>query len=53
MIQGAVVDGYPTVPITFCLPHQPHFEIQFVIDTGFTDYLCLPTEAVAVMGLPF
>ncbi|MGA9381781.1 MAG: hypothetical protein WBV73_23715 [Phormidium sp.] len=27
--------------------------IEFVIDTGFTDYLCLPPEAVALLGLPF
>lgn len=53
MISGVVVDGYATVPITFCLPNQPSLDIQFVIDTGFTDYLCLPSEAVAVLGLPF
>ncbi|MDJ0591728.1 MAG: clan AA aspartic protease [Pleurocapsa sp. MO_226.B13] len=48
-----VTDGYVTVPVTFCLPNQPSLDIQFVIDTGFTDYLCLPSEAIAVLGLPF
>jgi len=27
--------------------------IEFVVDTGFTDYLCLPPEAVSLLGLPF
>jgi clan AA aspartic protease len=29
------------------------FPIEFVIDTGFTDYLCLPPEAVNLLRLPF
>jgi clan AA aspartic protease len=24
-----------------------------VIDTGFTDFLCLPLEVVSILGLPF
>lgn len=53
MISGVVAEGYATVPITFRLRNQPDFSIKFVIDTGFTDYLCLPPEAVNVVGLPF
>jgi clan AA aspartic protease len=53
VISGLVSDGYATVPVIFRLPDKPDFSIQFVIDTGFTDYLCLPSEAVAVLGLPF
>ncbi|MBW4507620.1 MAG: clan AA aspartic protease [Scytonematopsis contorta HA4267-MV1] len=53
MISGIVTDGRATVAVTFRLLNQPDFSIQFVIDTGFTDYLCLPPEAVAVLGLPF
>ncbi len=53
MILGVVTDGYATVPVTFCLPNRPSLDIQFVIDTGFTDYLCLPSEAIAVLNLPF
>jgi clan AA aspartic protease len=29
------------------------FPIEFMIDTGFTDYLCLPPEAVNLLRLPF
>ena len=53
MITGAVVDGRATIPVTFRLPERPDFSIEFVIDTGFTGSLCLPPEAIAVLGLPF
>ncbi len=53
MISGIVTDGHATVTVTFRLPNRPDFSINFVIDTGFTDYLCLPPEAVAVLGLAF
>ena len=29
------------------------FPIEFVIDTSFTDHLCLPPEAVNLLRLPF
>ena len=29
------------------------FPIEFVVDTGFTDHLCLPPEAVNLLRLPF
>ncbi|NET33210.1 MAG: clan AA aspartic protease [Cyanothece sp. SIO1E1] len=35
------------------LPNDSSLPIEFVIDTGFTDQLCLPPEAVAVLGFPF
>jgi clan AA aspartic protease len=53
VISGLVSDRYATVPVIFRLPDRPDFSIKFVIDTGFTDYLCLPSEAVAVLSLPF
>lgn len=53
MISGIVKDGHATVNVEFRLPNIPDFTIEFVIDTGFTDYLCLPPEAVALLGLPF
>jgi clan AA aspartic protease len=53
VISGLVSNGYATVPVIFRLSDRPDFSIQFVIDTGFTDYLCLPSEAVAVLNLPF
>ncbi len=53
MISGIVKGKYATVNVIFCLPYQPDFSIEFVIDTGFTDYLCLPSQAVALMDLPY
>jgi clan AA aspartic protease len=35
------------------LPNGSSIPIEFVIDTGFTGELCLPLEAVSLMGLPF
>ena len=53
MISGIVNNGRPTVSITFRLPNYPDVSIQFAIDTGFTGELCLPSEVVASLGLPF
>ncbi len=53
MISGIVTDRYATVALTFLLPNGSSLPIEFVIDTGFTGYLCLPPEAVSLMGLPF
>jgi clan AA aspartic protease len=52
MIQGIVVKGRPTVSVMFLLPQQPEFEIDFVVDTGFNDYLTLPLQAIRLMNLP-
>jgi clan AA aspartic protease len=53
VITGTVIDGRATIAVTFRLNNQPDFSIDFVIDTGFTGSLCLPPEAIAVLGLPF
>ncbi|MDZ8055645.1 MAG: clan AA aspartic protease [Aulosira sp. ZfuVER01] len=58
MISAIVKNGYATVNyatvnVEFRLPNIPVFTIEFVIDTGFTDYLCLPPEAVVLLDLPF
>ncbi len=53
MISGIVIDRHPTVSLTFLLPNGSTIPIEFVIDTGFTGELCLPLEAVSLMGLPF
>ncbi|MEG3954570.1 hypothetical protein [Microcoleus sp. herbarium2] len=42
MISGIVTDRHAIVALTFLLPSGATFPIEFVIDTGFTDYLCLP-----------
>ncbi|MCC5662600.1 hypothetical protein LC653_01290 [Nostoc sp. CHAB 5784] len=44
MISGIVKDAHATINVEFRLPNLPDFTIEFVIDTGFTDYLCLPPE---------
>ncbi|MBD2409140.1 clan AA aspartic protease [Nostoc calcicola FACHB-389] len=53
MISGIVKNGRATVDIIFRLQNQPDFTIEFVIDTGFTEFLSLPSAAVALLGFPF
>lgn len=53
MISGIVTDRHATVALTFLLPNGSIISIEFVIDTGFTGELCLPVEAVSLMGLTF
>ncbi len=53
MISGLVTDRHATVALTFLLPNGSSIAIEFVIDTGFTGELCLPPEAVSLMGSPF
>ncbi|MEG4203022.1 clan AA aspartic protease [Microcoleus sp. Pol7_A1] len=48
-----MTDRHAIVALTFLLPSGSTFPIEFVIDTGFTDYLGLPPEAVTLLGLPF
>jgi clan AA aspartic protease len=52
MIQGRVKDGRASLPITFRLSNQPDFQIEFVVDTGFNDYLTLPPQAISAINLP-
>jgi clan AA aspartic protease len=53
VISGIVADGHAVVTIPFRIPNRADFPIEFVIDTGFTDELCLPPEAVALLNFPF
>ncbi len=53
MISGIVADRHATVALTFLLRNGSSIPIEFVIDTGFTGELCLPLEAVSLMGLTF
>lgn len=50
---GAVSRRHAMMPVLFRLPGQPDLTIEFVVDTGFTEYLALPRAAVAKMRLPF
>jgi predicted aspartyl protease len=53
MILGKFVDGRVVLPVSFCLGNDTDLMIDCVVDTGFNDYLTLPPQAVAAMGLPF
>ena len=53
MISGIVTDRHAIVLLTFLLVNGAIFPIEFVVDTGFTDHLCLPPEAVNLLRLPF
>lgn len=53
MISGIVADGHAIVIIPLRMPNRADVPIEFVVDTGFTDELCLPPEAVALLNLPF
>jgi clan AA aspartic protease len=41
------------LPVTFRMPGRPDLSVEFVVDTGFTEFLTLPSAAVAALGLPF
>jgi clan AA aspartic protease len=53
VISGIVTSRQATVNLTFLLSNGSRVPIEFVIDTGFTGELCLPLEAVSLMGLTF
>jgi clan AA aspartic protease len=53
VISGIVTSRQPTVILTFLLSNGSRVPIEFVIDTGFTGELCLPLEAVSLVGLTF
>ena len=49
-MQGRVKGGRASLAITFRLSNQPDFQIEFVVDTGFNDYLTLPPQAISAMN---
>ncbi len=53
MMTGHVSSLHALVPITFRRSGQPDLALEFVVDTGFTGFLCLPPSAVALLSLPF
>lgn len=53
MITGVVTNLHALIPVLFRLASEPDLTIEFVVDTGFTDYLTLPSSAVDAMGLNF
>ena len=52
-MRGVTIRRQATLPVTFRLPGQPDLTLEFVVDTGFTEFLTLPPAAVAAMQLPF
>ena len=53
MMVGRVESLHALLPIPLRLHGQPNLSIEFVVDSGFTDYLTLPPAAVEAIGLPF
>lgn len=52
-MRGVTIRRQATLPITFRLSGQPSVTLDFVVDTGFTEFLTLPLAAVTAMRLPF
>lgn len=50
---GSVRNRHALLPVTFLFGNSPTVTIEFVVDTGFTDFLTLPPAAVATLALPF
>lgn len=50
---GRVENLHALLPVTFRFLNQPDISLAFVVDTGFTDELTLPPDAVAALKLPF
>ncbi len=53
MMAGRVENRHALLAVTFRLIGRPDLAIECVVDTGFTDALCLPAAAVAALGLPY
>ena len=47
---GRVEDRHALLAVPFRLPNGPDIAVEFVVDTGFTDALCLPAPAVGEAG---
>jgi clan AA aspartic protease len=50
---GRVEDRHALLAVTIRLTGHPEMAIECVIDTGFTEALCLPVPVVAALGLPY
>lgn len=53
MIVGQVVNQQASLPVMFRLANRTNLTIEFVVDTGFAEFLTLPSSAVAALGLPY
>jgi clan AA aspartic protease len=52
MMTGKVSRLHALVPVVFRRLNGRDLAIEFVVDTGFTDQLTLPRNAVEALGLP-
>ena len=52
MMEGRIVGRHALLTVVFSMPPRPDFEIECVIDTGFTDQLTLPQALVDHLALP-
>ena len=52
MMTGQVLNLNPLIPVEFRRPDSPGFSIEFIVDTGFTDQITLPSETVKELRLP-
>jgi clan AA aspartic protease len=52
MLYGRVENRHALLEVMFVFPGG-NLAVEFVVDTGFTDALCLPQPAVDAMQLPF
>jgi clan AA aspartic protease len=50
---GHVSSLQAIVPVQFRLVNKPDANIQFIVDTGFSGFLLLPTQAVKALGLAY
>ena len=53
MTSGIVTFRHAIVSVQFRCDNQPDVPIECVIDTGFTDFLCVPKQFVTALGLQF
>jgi clan AA aspartic protease len=53
VIAGIVNDRNALVTVKLCTRTRSNVPIEFLIDTGFTDQICLPPETVTLLGLRF
>jgi predicted aspartyl protease len=52
MIEGGFVDGKLVSPVRFCGEENSDLPINFVVDTGFSEYLTLLVNAISVYDEP-
>ena len=53
MITGEVRGLQAFLTLLLIRDNQPNLSIEFVVDTGFADFLTLPTAAVDALNLPY